>query len=62
MHKVYRFDNIVIKISTVSFFQYTDDHNMIFWSDRIYFACLNYLYKNKALQPDDEKHYVITSQ
>ena len=62
MHKAYRFDNIVIKISTASFFQYTDDHNIIFWSDRIRFACLNYPYKNKALQPDDEKHYVITSQ
>ena len=49
-YKIYKFDNIVTKISITQVIQHIDDHNLIYSIDQICFACLNRLKTNKTSQ------------
>ena len=61
-YKTYKFDNIVTRISMIIVLQHVNDHNLIYSTDRIYFACLNHSHLNKMPQQDNQKHHIIISR
>ena len=48
MYKIYKFDNIMARISITPVLEYIDYHNLISSTDRICFACLNHLHTNNV--------------